>query len=70
MIAIKKGERTTQIVACNTHEEEGEHQLWVEKPTGRTVCIARSTSKEEIQEIKDAIDYAISKGERMLELND
>lgn len=57
-----------QIISCNTHEEEGIYQVWITRPNGKSVKVKESLNKEEIEIIKEAIDYAIEKREPVLRL--
>lgn len=68
MLWVNLGKESHQIISCNTFKEDGKYQLWIERPTGKTKKIFESTNEAEVQEIKDAIDYAIKKGEPSLEL--
>jgi hypothetical protein len=61
-----------QIISCNIHSEDktgnGLYQLWVERPNGKTLKIIESKNEEDVQEVKDAIDFAIKSGHPSLEL--
>ena len=58
-----------EIIGVNIHEtSEGLFELWVTKKDNKTKLVKRSEDKEEIQLIKDAIDYAIKIGDKVLEL--
>lgn len=57
-----------QICSCNIHEKEGTYQLWVERPNGKTLKIIESTIEKEVNEVKEAIDFAIRAGQPTLEL--
>ena len=58
-----------EIIGVNVHEpSEGLFELWVTKKDNKTKLVKRSNDKEEIQLIKDAIDYAIKIGDKVLEL--
>lgn len=60
-----------QIISANIHSEKkpnGLHQLWVERPTGKTLKIIESRDMKEVKIVKDAIDYAIKHGDPSLEL--
>lgn len=65
---IKEG-ASHQVVGCNIHEENGKHQLWVERSNGKSVKIAESKNREDVKEVKGAIDFAIKKGDPVLELH-
>jgi len=58
-----------QIIGCNTHERNGKHQLWVERVNGKTMLISESKDKDEIDLVKDAIDYAIENKDNILRLS-
>lgn len=56
------------IVSCNTAFKNDMHELWVTRPGGKSLFITKSKNKDEVLEIKEAIDYAIENGETMLRL--
>lgn len=61
--------KSHEIISCNTCvTKEGFHQVWVERPNGKTLMVKESESENEIKEIKEAIDFAISVGEKSLKL--
>jgi hypothetical protein len=64
---VMKGQ-SEQIIACNIYNEKGVHQLWVERANGKTRKIKESKSFDEVNEVKEAIDYAIREGHKSLEL--
>lgn len=68
MLWLIIGDASYEIVSCNIHFKEGKYQVWVERPNGKTIKINESTNEEDIKTIKEAIDYAISKGEKTLSL--
>ena len=58
-----------EIIGVNIHEtSEGLFEIWVTKKDNKTKLVKRSNDKEEIQLIKEAIDYAIKIGDKVLEL--
>lgn len=58
-----------EIIGVNIHEtSEGLFEIWVTKKDNKTKLVKRSDDKEEIQLIKEAIDYAIKIGDKVLEL--
>ena len=58
-----------EITGVNIHEtSEGLFEIWVTKKDNKTRLVKKSNDKEEIQLIKDAIDYAIKIGDKVLEL--
>ena len=58
-----------EIIGVNIHEtSEGLFELWVTKKDNKTKLVKKSNDKEEIQLIKDAIDFAIKIGDKVLEL--
>ena len=65
---IKEG-ASHQVVGCNIHEEKGVHQLWVERPNGKSTKVAENKDRSAIKEIKNMIDHAIKIGDPVLELN-
>lgn len=68
MIWIMTKSESLQITRCNTFEKDGRHQVWVERVGGKTFKLKESDNKAEIEEIKDAIDFAIGKKEPVLDL--
>ena len=66
---IMEDKLSYEIIGVNIHEtSEGLFELWVTKKDNKTKLVKRSEDKEEIQLIKDAIDYAIKIGDKVLEL--
>lgn len=57
-----------EIVACNTIEREGKYQIWVERANGKSLKVRESENAEEIEEVKDAIDFAIENGHKTLKI--
>lgn len=68
MLWVVTENESLQITRCNTFEKDGKHQVWVERSNGKTFKLKESENRSEIQEIKDAIDFAISAKEPMLDL--
>lgn len=65
MIWIVVGDESHQIISCNVHKWDNEYaklELWVTRPNGKNLKI-KEGNKEEIMELKEAIDYAIENGE-------
>ena len=65
---IIKGEESHEIISCNIFSENDKHQLWVTRPNGKNLKIDESTDKSKIEELKEAIDYAIEHKESALRL--
>ena len=66
---IMEDKLSYEIIGVNIHEaSEGLFELWVTKKDNKTKLVKKSDDKEEIQLIKDAIDYAIKIGDKVLEL--
>lgn len=66
---IMEDKLSYEITGVNIHEtSEGLFEIWVTKKDNKTKLIKKSNDKEEIQLIKDAIDYAIKIGDKVLEL--
>ena len=66
---IMEDKLSYEIIGVNIHEtSEGLFELWVTKKDNKTKLVKRSDDKEEIQLIKDAIDYATKIGDKVLEL--
>jgi hypothetical protein len=64
-----------QIISCNIaivdltgNGVKDTYQLWVERPNGKSLKIIESRDEKDIQEVKDAIDFAIKSGHPSLEL--
>lgn len=62
-----------QIMSCNIHEDEDKNknplfQLWITRPNGKNLKIKESNNRNIIEEIKEAIDYAIEHKETALRL--
>ena len=64
---IIEGNLSYEIIGVNLHEHNGKHEVWVTKKDGKTKLVKKG-SKEEVTEIKEAIDFSIKKGEKVLEL--
>ena len=65
---ITKG-TSNQIISCNIHTtKDGTHQLWAERPNGKTMRLIESVDYDEVELVKGAIDHAISIGDPSLEL--
>lgn len=66
---IMEDKLSYEITGVNIHETSGGlFELWVTKKDNKTKLVKKSNDKEEIQLIKDAIDYAIKIGDKVLEL--
>jgi len=62
-----------QIMSCNIHETEDKNkeplfQLWITRPNGKNLKIKESYKRNVIEEIKNAIDFAIEHKETALRL--
>ena len=68
MLWVVKGNMSHQIISCNIHEEDGKYQIWITRPNGKTLKLEESENKDEILEIKEAIDFAIEHKESTLRL--
>ncbi len=73
MLWIVKKEVSHQIMSCNIHEGEDiegnpSFELWVTRPNGKNLKVETNPSKSFIEEIKEAIDFAVEKGETALRL--
>lgn len=69
MLWLIIGDSSHEIISCNTYNKEGVYQVWVERPNGKTMKIGESKDPNEAKEIKDAIDFAIEHGHKVLNLN-
>lgn len=68
MLWLIDGFASYEICGCNTFKRESMSELWIEKPNGKTQCIFKSIDASEVNEIKEAIDYAIEHKETVLRL--
>lgn len=59
-----------EIISTNMFEDKinNNHQLWVTRPGGKSLMIAENINKDEIETIKNAIDFAIESKETTLRL--
>lgn len=58
-----------EIRAVNIHENNNnEFELWVTKTDGKNKLLKTSKNLAEIVEIKEAVDYSIKIGDKVLEL--
>ncbi len=57
-----------EIIACNICERDEKFELWVTRPTGKSLKITESENKDDISVVKEAIDYAIENKEHALRL--
>lgn len=69
MLWIAKNGESHQIISCNVHEDKGKHQVWVERPNGKTLKLDESKDRQQVLDVKEAIDYAIEHGHKVLKLN-
>ena len=65
---IKKENATYQIISANIHEDSDKYQVWVERPTGKSLKIFESKENQLAHEVKDAIDFALKSSIPVLEL--
>lgn len=70
MIWINLGSRSYQATAVNlaNDKEEGKASLWIERPNGSGIKVLTGTWSE-MEEHKDAIDFAVSQGYKTYEVN-
>lgn len=69
MLWLIVGDASHNIIGCNTCEKNGMHQVWVERVNGKTLKVRESKNKNDVQIVKEAIDYAIENGHKTLNLN-
>ena len=70
MWLIKKNESFDVVSAIVTYNTKTNmHGLYVGKVDGRSRLIKESKDKKEVMEIKEAIDYAIEHGEKVLRIS-
>lgn len=68
MLWIVLKRESHQIIACNIAKKGNEFELWVTRPNDKGLCIAKSEKLEDVQVIKEAIDFAIEQGEKALRI--
>jgi hypothetical protein len=66
MLWLIIGDSSHEIISCNTFFRDGKHQVWVERVNGKTLKVHESEEKSRIEEIKEAIDFAIEHGHKTL----
>ena len=69
MLWLIIGNNSHEIISCNTCERDGKHQVWVERVNGKTLKVGEGENKQEITDIKEAIDFAIQTGHKTLSLS-
>jgi hypothetical protein len=67
---VKNKDASMLIIGCNFFFDETTkmNQLWVTKADNKSMLIFESKNKEEVHEMKEAIDYAIEHNEPVLRL--
>lgn len=68
LIDSKNSDKSFYITSCNIHKNNGEYEVWVGKPDGKTQLIRSSDNEESIREVKEAIDFAIEHKESALRI--
>lgn len=73
MLWIVNKDTSHQIMSCNVHRDkddkgEGIFQIWITRPNGKNLKLQESKNENTIVTIKEAIDYAIEKNEKVLRL--
>jgi len=69
---IRNTDTSDVIVGCNictSIKDSNMHQLWATRPNGKTMIVKESNDKQEVELIKNAIDYAIEHKETSLRLD-
>lgn len=59
MLWLIKGENSYTVIGCNINKKNDKYQVWIERPTGKTLMLSESEDESFVNVIKDAIDYAI-----------
>lgn len=67
MIWVKQDKRSFAIVSFNTHQQDDTYSIWAELINGRTSKLKEGT-KEEIEEYKEALDFAIKNNHQVFEM--
>lgn len=68
MIWVKQEKRSFAIVSFNTHVEGDVYSIWAELINGRTSKLKEGT-RPEIEEYKEALDFAIKNNHQVFEMN-
>lgn len=68
MIWIVKEDQSHEIISCNIHEEGGMFQVWATRPNDKSFKLDENKDRKVVMEIKEAIDFAIERGEGALRL--
>lgn len=70
MIWIVNGTQSYQAVGMNVSDEpvNNKYGLWIERPSGKTIKVYESESKDLVNEYLGAINYAIEKGSKTFEI--
>lgn len=69
MIWIIKGDESYEIAAVNIAKKANHVELWVTRTNGNGLKILENNNLEEVQEYKEAIDFAIQEGKRTFRIN-
>lgn len=70
MLWLNLGDVSHAIVSCNLHQkDENAFQLWVERVNGKNLLVIEDKDREVVEEAKEAIDYAIQNGYKVLEID-
>lgn len=68
MIWLITKERSINVASCNVHKEGDSYQLWVTYASNKSIKLKESKDEDEINLIKEAIDFAIENNDPVLRL--
>ena len=66
MLWLITEDESVTVRECNLHQQGDLWELWVRRYNGTSLKIKKSKNKEEIAEVKEAIDFAIENGHKAL----
>ena len=72
MLALAFKNETYNVDGYNVHfnEQTKEYEMWITRKNGNTKMVASSKNEKDILGLKKAMDYAIDKGEKLLEVGE
>lgn len=72
MLVIIVKDETVDLIGYNLYFDEAtnKHSLWVRRPNGKTLKIAESFDREKVEILKQAMDYAVYNGDRVMNLQE
>lgn len=70
MLHIKTKDATHQVIGfniVNRNSEEDSYELWITRPGNKGLLI-KTGKKEEIEELKEALDFAVENDVKLFEI--